>query len=103
MVLHRDEARPAVAVGQVQRLAELPGVHRRGADVARLAGLHHVVQRLQRLLDRRVVVPAMDLVEIDVVGAQPAQAGVDLGHDGLARQAAAVRVLAHRADGPWWR
>ena len=30
----------------------------------------------------------MDLVEVDVVGAEPAQAGVDLGHDRLARQAA---------------
>ena len=34
-------------------LRELPGVHRRRADVARLAGLHDVVQRLERLLDRR--------------------------------------------------
>ena len=34
-----DEARPAVPLGHVQRLRELPGVHRRRADVARLAGL----------------------------------------------------------------
>ena len=63
----------------------------------RLAGAHDVVQRLERLLDRHVVVPAMDLVEIDVVGAEPLQAGVDLGQDRLARQAGAVRPLAHAA------
>ena len=43
-----------------------------------------------------VVVPAVDLVEVDVIGAEPPQAGVDLGHDRLARQALAVGVLAHR-------
>jgi hypothetical protein len=49
------------------------------------------VQRLERLFDRRRVVPAVDLIEIDVIGAEPAQAVVDLGEDGLARQARAVR------------
>jgi hypothetical protein len=56
--------------------------------VARLAGFHHVMQRLHRLLDRRAIVPAVDLVEIHIIGAQAAQAVVDLGHDRLARQAA---------------
>ncbi len=58
--------------------------------------LHDVVQRLERLLDRRLVVPAMDLVEVDVIRAEPPQAGVDLDHDGLARKALAVGVRAHR-------
>jgi len=34
-----------------------------------------------------VVVPAVDLVKVDVVGAQAGKAGVDVGHDRLARQA----------------
>ena len=96
MVLHRDEPRPAVLALEVQRLAELPRVHRRRADVTRLAGLHDVVQRLQRLLDRGGGVHAVDLVEVDVVGAEPAQAVVDLGEDRLARQAGAVGSGAHR-------
>jgi hypothetical protein len=37
----------------------------------------------------------MDLVEIDIVGAQALQAGVDLVEDGLARQAAAIGAGAH--------
>ncbi len=37
----------------------------------------------------------MDLVQVDVVGAKPAQAGVDARADGLARQAAAVRAGPH--------
>ena len=55
----RDEARPAVrARPACSALHELPRVHRRRADVAGLARLHDVVQRLQRLLDRRVGSPS---------------------------------------------
>jgi hypothetical protein len=86
-----------VQIGRVQRLGELPRVHRRRADVARLAGLDDVVERLERLLDRRAVVPAVDLVEVDVVHAQAAKAVVDLGHDRSAGQAAAVGALMHLA------
>ena len=62
----------------------------------RLAGLDHVGQRLQRLLDRRRRVEAVDLVEVDIVHAEPAERIVDRVHDVLARQAALVGVLAHR-------
>ena len=98
VVLHGDEARPAMPVGQIQRLRELPREHGRRADVARLARLHHIVQRFQRDLDRRVAVPAMDLVEVDVVHAQPPQAGVNARHDRLTRQAARVQPLAQREE-----
>jgi hypothetical protein len=39
----------------------------------------------------------MDLVEVDVFRAQPGQARVDLGEDGLARQPAAVGTVVHAA------
>src|SRR3546814_4868963 len=42
VVLHRDEAGPALALSHVLGLGELPRPHRRGPDVARLARLHHV-------------------------------------------------------------
>src|SRR5204862_6411839 len=51
----------------------------------------------ERFLDRRLVIPAMDLVEVDIIHAEPVQAGVDLAHDCFARQAAAVRTGAHPA------
>ena len=70
LILHADEARPAVQIGGIQRLGELPGVHRGGADVTRLTGFHHVVQRFQRLFQRRFVIPAVDLQQIDIVGAR---------------------------------
>jgi len=40
---------------------------------------------------------AVDLVEVDVVGAQPAEAGVALRHDVHAREPDLVRPVAHPA------
>lgn len=82
-------------LADVQRLEELPGEHGGGADVAGLAGADDVVQGLHRLLDRGGVVPAVDDVEVDVVGSETLQARVDLGHDVLARQATTIGRLAH--------
>jgi hypothetical protein len=80
-----------------QHLGELPGVHGGRADIAGLAGLHDVGQGLQGLLDRRLIVEAVDLVEVHIVGPQALQAGVDAGHDVLARQALVVGAGTHRA------
>ena len=53
------------------------------------------MQRFERLLDRRVVVETMDLIEIDIIHAEPAQAVVDLGEDRLARQPGAIGAGTH--------
>src|SRR5690606_20106268 len=52
-------------------------------------------QGLHGLLDGSVGVPAVNLVQVDVVGAQAAQGGIDGGHDVLAGQAAVVGAVAH--------
>src|SRR5436190_3466429 len=96
VVLHRDEWRPAVALGDSLGLRELPRVHAARADVARLPGLHDVVQRLHRLLDRRKRIPAVDLVEVDGVHLQPPERRVDRVEDVLAGEAASVRAGRHR-------
>jgi hypothetical protein len=67
VVLHRDEPRPAVALRDRLRLRELPRVHAARTDVAGFARAHDLVQHLHRLLDRRAVVPTVDLVEVDIV------------------------------------
>src|SRR5580698_9754628 len=43
VVLHRDEAGPAPQVRKIERLGKLPSIHGRSADIARLAGLDHIV------------------------------------------------------------
>ena len=82
----------------MQGLGELPGVHGGGPQVARLARLDDVMQRLERLLDRRRRVPTMDLIEIDVVRTEPPQTRIDCVEYRLARQAAPVGALAHREE-----
>ena len=64
--------------------------------VADLPDPHQVAEGAEGDLqvDRRVV--AMDLVEVDPVGAEPAQAVVDLGDDPPAAVAPPVGLLAHR-------
>src|SRR4051794_29441479 len=97
VVLHRHEPVPAVLARHVQGLAELPGPHGGGAEVADLAAADGRVQRLEGLLDRRAGVPAVDLVQVDVVGAEPPEAVVELPQDRLAGEPRAVGAGVHPA------
>jgi hypothetical protein len=81
---------------QVEGFGELPGVHGGSAEVADLTGLDQVVQGFEGLLERGGVVVAVDLVEVDVVGAESPQAVVDFGHDRFAGEAFAVGARPHR-------
>ena len=67
------------------------------ADVAHLAGADEVVERAQRLVDGDVGLRAVDLVEVDVVGLQAAQAGFALLDDVAAAVAHVVGAFAHHA------
>ncbi len=83
-------------VRKCERLGDL--VHRplAEADVAGLALPHDLGERFHRLLERRVPVVAMALVQVDVVGAQACERRVHLLDDLRAREpAAAVR---HREE-----
>ncbi len=97
VVLHRDESGPAVLVGEVEGFGKLPGIHAARADVAGFAGSHDVVERGKRFFDRRFVIPAVDLVEVDVIGAEAAEAVIDFGEDCFAREAGAVDIGPHAA------
>jgi hypothetical protein len=54
------------------------------AEVAHLALAHQVVQGAQGLFHGGATVPAVDLVKVDMVGAQASQAALHRGHDVLA-------------------
>lgn len=55
------ELYPAVALGNVVHLDELPGTDVRGADVPDFAGVNEVVQGLHGFLHGRAWVSCMDL------------------------------------------
>ena len=82
-------------VGDAERLHDLPGGEVGAADRSHEAAAHAVVERPQRLFERRDGVEAVDLVEVDVIEAEPFQAGGDLIHDVAAREADRVRPLSH--------
>ena len=69
----------------------------RAADVADLAGADEVGEGAERLVDVRVRLGPVHLVEVDPVGAEAAEARVDLLHDPAARVALLVRAVAHAA------
>ena len=94
-----DVAGQAVLLRDGQRLHQVPAREVRAADVADLAGPHQVVERAQHLLDRRHGVEAVELVEVDVVGAEPAQARLDRPDQVVARRADVVGAGAE-AEGP---
>ena len=95
MILHCREARPTMDFRDIEGAGELPSGHVAGADVARLAGFHHVVQGLHGFFDWGSRVVAMNLVEIDMIDAQPAETVIDLGHDGAAGQALPIGPGSH--------
>src|SRR5215207_5615886 len=55
------------------------------------------MQGFKCFLDRGGRIPAVNLIQIDVVRAEPSKARVHLGHDRLARQSCPVRALMHAA------
>ena len=98
VILHRCEARPAVPLGGRLRLGELPRRHGAGAQIASLAGPDDIVQRLHRLLDRGFGIPAMHLVEVDVIHLETPERGVDRREHVLAREAATVGAGRRRIE-----
>src|SRR5262249_5841512 len=68
----------------------------RARDVAPLALPHQIVKRAQRLLDWRLRVRPVQLVEIEVVGAQPAKARLDRLRDVAPRRSLELAGVVHR-------
>ncbi len=99
MVLHGDEPCPPSLDGDLLAFGELPRIHAAGAQIAHLAALDDVVQRLHRLLDGGVGVETVDLPQVEVVGAQALQRCIDGMHQPLA-----TSCMPGRPGGtPCWR
>jgi hypothetical protein len=95
--LFGDEPLPAALLRHPLGLDDLARGIGRTPDVAHLARADQVGQRTQGLVDVRIGVGAVDLIEVDPVGLQPAQAVLHLADQPAPGVAALVDVLAHRA------
>ena len=93
MILHADEFRPAVLLGDELHAGELGGPHAGGADVADFTGLHEVVEGAHGFVDGSGAVEAVDLEEVDVGGLEAGEGGFDLVEDGGAGLAVLVLVV----------
>ena len=94
--LRGDELLQAQALLHVDGGGALPGKIIAEPDMADLALADQVIQRPQGLLQGRAGIPAVHLVQVDVVGLQPLEARLDPPHDVHPGGAAPVEVLAHR-------
>ena len=94
------EALVVLDVALPQGFGQLPGGHRRRAEVVDRPRTDEVVKRRQRLLDIAVLVPTVDVVEVEIVRIETVQCPLDLGADVLAAQAGVVGTgLAATVEG----
>jgi hypothetical protein len=76
-VLGRNEGIEAAVARGPLRIDDLPGGKVRAADIAYLSLANEIVQGRKRLVDRRFAVGLVDLIEIDPIGLQAFEAGLD--------------------------
>jgi hypothetical protein len=92
-VLRADERGQVAGPGGPVGVGDLPTGEVGVAQVAHLARADQVVEGGQRLLDRGGRVGLVQLVEVEVVGLEPAQRGLDRAHD-VPPGAAGAEVVA---------
>src|SRR5581483_9572080 len=95
LVLDGDEPREAALAGDVLRLLDLRGREVRAAGPAHRALPHELVQRAERLLDRRRRTTLVELVNVDRVGAEAAERALDRPADVLGAAGRVVGALVH--------
>ena len=91
-----DRAVDADVVADVADLGDAPGAVIRDAEIAHLALAHQVAHRAHRLLQRRRMVLLVQIIDVDVVGAEPLQAFVGRLQHPAPRQPAAIGIVADR-------
>src|SRR6202035_5161722 len=89
------ESGKVLILGDAECFGELPCLPVRAADVADLSLLHQSVESAKCLSDRGHGIVAMDLVQVNIVGLQPAETGVHSVHNVSARS---PDVIPPRAD-----
>ena len=95
LVLHAHETREPAVGADARGLVDLLGREVAAADLEHLARAHQLVERAERLLERRRRVGKVQLVQVDAVGAEAAQAVFDRARD-VRRARTALALLVDR-------
>ena len=93
-ILLAHETFGAKPICDPERFHDVPGRVVRTAQVAHLAVLHQLIERAHGLIGRGLAVPAVGLVEVDVVRTQPPETPLDRLDDVVSGQAAIVGPVA---------
>src|SRR5712671_5001923 len=93
--LQRVESGQVPELGDSEGFGDLPCLPVGAADVTDLSLLHQGVESANRLFDRGHGIVTMDLVQVDMVGLQTAETGLNTVHDVAARS---PDVIPPRAD-----
>jgi hypothetical protein len=83
------------ALHDPQHLHHLPAAVIGAGQVAHLALLHQLIHGLERFLNRHRVIRQVEIIQIQIVGFEPAQAVFDSAENGAARQARHIHAVAH--------
>ena len=94
--LVHDRTIDAYPIAQIADFGDAPRAIVRNAEVADLPLPQEIAERAHGFGERRRVVLFVQVIDIDVIGTEPAQAFLGGLHHPFARQPAAVRPLAHR-------
>ena len=97
--LQRDEAMLTLFFDERLRARGVPRGHIGKTGVADFAFAHEVVERADNFLDGRDLVPAMEPVEIDKIGAEPLERGFERAVDIFAAIAAGIGISLLGAQG----
>src|SRR6202030_3910779 len=84
-------------LGDAEGLGDLPCLPVGAADVADFSLLDQGVESAKRLFDRGHGIVAMDLVQVDMVGLQTAEAGLHTVHNVAARSTDVISPWADAA------
>ena len=85
-------------VADPQPAGEPPRFDVARADVQHLPRPPHIVERLERFLERRVGIGLVDQIHVESIRLKPFEARVDLPHDLAPRQTAVVRPRPDRVE-----
>ena len=90
-----DRAVDAEVIADVADLRDPPGPIIRDAEIAHLAAADQLAHRAHGLCQRRRMVFPVQIIDVDIVGAEPLQAFVGGLQHPAPRQAAPVGIVAH--------
>ena len=70
VILHGNERCPSMISGHQLHIVKLIAVHGRCPDRTDLPGYHQIIQRFHGLLDGRLIIKAMDDIQVQIIRAQ---------------------------------